>query len=73
MGRAHVLVHDDLLKRIKVDPRLYQQLLIVTSKPFGEDMHLLLVSSHALPEGYHGQQDLILDGGQFRFKRDVDV
>jgi len=73
MGRAHVLVHDDLLKRIKVDPRLRRQLLVVTAMPFGENTHLLLVSSHALPEGYHGQHDLIVDGGQIRFKRDVDV
>jgi hypothetical protein len=73
VGRAHVLVPDELLKRIKIDPRIYQQLLIVTSKPFGEDAHLLLVSSDRLPEGYHGQHDLILDGGQIRFKKDADV
>jgi len=73
MGRAHVLVHDELLKRIKVDPRLHRQLLVVTAKPFGENTHLLLVSSDRLPAGYHGQHDLIVDGGQTRFKRDVDV
>jgi hypothetical protein len=73
MGRAHVLVHDELLKRIKIDPRLRQQILIVASKPFGEDTHLLLVSSARLPDGYHGQHDLILDGGQIRFKKDADV
>jgi hypothetical protein len=69
----HCLVHDELLKRIKIDPRLYQQLLIVTSKPFGKDTHLLLVFSDRLPEGFHGQHDLILDGGQIRFKKDADV
>ena len=53
MGRAHILVHDELLKRIKVDPRLHRQLLVVTTKPFGENMHLLLVSSDRLPAGYH--------------------
>jgi hypothetical protein len=70
MGRAHLIIHDDLLRRVEID----QQVLIVSARPFGEDAHLLLVSSDRLPAGYHGRHGLFVDdGGQIQFKRDVDV
>ena len=73
MGRAHVTMDDELLGRLVEDPDLCRQVAVMHVKPFGNGTWLALVSSDHLPEGYHGQQDIIVDGSAIRFRKDVDV
>ena len=71
MGRAHVIVHNDLLGRLNGELR--EKVTVINFRPFCDDTVIALVSSDALPEGYHGQQDIIIDGSEIRFRKDLDV
>ena len=71
MGRAHIVVHNDLLGRLNGE--LSAQVTVIHFRPFCDETVIALVSSHALPEGYHGQQDIIVDGDSVSFRKEVDV
>ena len=75
MGRAHVVVCNDLLARMRdPDGDIARRVTVVQARPFCDETHLALVSSPILPDGYAGVQDFILeDDGTIRFKKDVDV
>lgn len=75
MGRAHCLVSNALLARMR-DPEgdIHGRVTVVHASPFCDETHLALISTPILKDGYWGSQDFILeDDGTIRFKKDVDV
>ena len=75
MGRAHIIVTNELLARMK-DPGgdIARRVTVIQSRPFCDETHLVCISTPILPDGYHGSQDIILeDDGTIWFKKDVDV
>lgn len=75
MGRAHVLVSNALLARMR-DPEgdIHGRVIVVHASPFCDETHLALCCTPILRDGYHGSMDIILeDDGTIRFKKDVDV
>lgn len=76
MGTAHVTLYTYKVKELEGGP--YSNLFtILRQSEFDDKLTILLVESDALPEGYHGEQDMILectDGKHWlRFKRECDV
>ena len=74
MGRAHIIVSGDLLARINSDDRINKRVCVTKDTPFCGDTHYAEIFSLLLPDGYHGVQDIIVEGGGIvRFRKDCDV
>jgi hypothetical protein len=79
-GKASILVNWDVLKMIVEGP-LKDLIMIHTCSMFDDTTWGLSVYSEALPNGYHGQCDLVITKEltnnsiqyKIRFKPDVDV
>ena len=75
MGLAHVVVSNALLARIR-DPNgdIRHRVSVIESSPFCDETHLILICTPILRDGYHYQQDIIIeDDGTIRFQRDADL
>jgi hypothetical protein len=74
MGRAHCLVHSEVVERIYAERELLSEVQIIDNKAFDNDgLRLIQVISMKLPPGNNGMQDLIIEGGEVRFQPDTDV
>jgi hypothetical protein len=67
MGTVHIECHRDLWAKLKTEPyasmvKIERESILFT------DCYLLLIKSPLLPPGYHGRQELIVDGGIVRFR-----
>jgi hypothetical protein len=72
MGAGHVECHRDLRAKLKTEP--YASIAKIERESiFSADCYLLLIKSPLLPPGYHGQQELVVDGDNIRFKRYVET
>jgi hypothetical protein len=76
MGRAHIIVTDELLDLIRdEDGEIAHRVTIVHARSFGKDTSIALITTPLLPEGYNGVQDIVVEDGTgvIRFKKDADV
>jgi hypothetical protein len=73
MGRAHVIVHNDLRERLKQEQQLANQVMFLREPAFCDATHIALVWSPHLPHGYNGQQAIVVDGHSVRFSPDRDT
>jgi hypothetical protein len=74
MGRAHIVVTNELLERIKAEASINHRVSVVSDVPFCDDTRYALVSTPLLRDGYHGVQDIIIeDDGTIFFRADCDV
>src|SRR5260370_25429446 len=69
MGRAHCLVTPDLHSRIYAEAALRRKLFVLDDKPFDDGTHRLEIVSDLLGVGYQGQQEIIVEGDEIRFKQ----
>ena len=74
MGRA-VSVVAPCLRRKLYDAAASgkQGIYILYDKVWGDGLHYLEIISDLLPPGDNGVQDVILEDGMIRFKKDADV
>lgn len=74
MGTAHIQISESLLNKLQ-NPPFNTLLTIIDFSDFGDGTVTAFVSSDALPEGFNGVQDIIVDDRvpSVRFKREVDV
>lgn len=68
MGTCSALIHASLLPRIETRA----DCKIISVSDFGEDL-LQIRLEHDSFDGYVGQQCVILEGDNIRFKQDLDV
>jgi hypothetical protein len=76
MGRAHVVLADKLLDRLRNDEgEIARRVTVVHARPFSVDTSIALIATPLLPEGYNGVQDIIIEDGTgvIRLKKDADV
>lgn len=72
MGSCHVLMHDRLLEKVKQSPYdVIIQVLRVTE--FEDNIYNVLLETDVLPDGYHGQQEIIVTEDSVEFRRDTDT
>lgn len=75
IGRAHVIVTNALLARMKDEGGdIAHRITVISHRPFCDGTAIALITTPLLADGYHGQQDMIVEAdGTIRFKRDCDV
>ncbi len=73
MGRAHAIVSTALLDRLKGEEAFAGQIAVLAEKAWCDHTHYVEIASPGLADGYHGVQDIIVEGHSVRFKRDCDV
>jgi hypothetical protein len=73
MGRAHAIVSTALLDRLKCEEAFARQIDLLAEKPWCDHTYYVEIASPGLADGYHGVQDIIIEGDSVRFKRDCDV
>jgi len=73
MGRAHAIVSNALLDRLKGEEAFFRQIAVLAEKPWCDHTHYVEIASPGLADGYHGVQDIIIEDQSVRFKRDCDV
>lgn len=72
MGSCHVLMHEKLLEKVKQPPYdVIIQVLRITE--FEENIYNVLLETDVLPDGYHGQQEIIVNKDSVEFRRDTDT
>lgn len=72
MGTCHVLMHENLLEKIRRQP-YSKDIRIHSVGEFEEGFFNVLLETEILSEGYHGQQEIILENDIIRFRRDTDT
>ncbi len=75
MSSCHILINNDLLKRLKNDP-CFHEIEILTELDFGDGNHVCLVKSNRLPPGYSGVREFSFDpddNSKYKFTKDVDT
>ncbi len=72
MGRAHAIVSIALLDLLRRVP-LAGQVNLVNVKIWDDRLHLVAFTAPALSDGFHGRQDIIVEGNSVRFKKGADV
>ena len=73
MGHAHVIVDNDLRQRLKQEQQLANQIMFARERVFCDATLIALVSSPHLPNGYNGQQAIVVEGDSVRFNPDRDT
>lgn len=73
MGTCHVIMHEKLIEKVSQSP--YDIIVRILSKvDFGEDnLYQVHVDTDVLPDGYHGQQEIIITPDSIQFRRDTDT
>ncbi len=71
MGTCHVLMHENLLEKVR--SQYSSSIKIYSVGEFEEGFFNVLLESEILPNGYNGQQEMILEDGIIRFRRDTDT
>lgn len=73
MGTCHVLMHKKLIERITAPP--YDVVVTVLGMiDYGEDgLFQVHIETDILPEGYHGQQEIVVTEDGVELKRDYDT
>jgi hypothetical protein len=72
MGSCHVLMHEKLLEKIRQAP--YNVIIeVLRVSEFEDDIYNVLIETAVLPDGYHGQQEIIVEDESVRFRRDTDT
>ena len=71
MGSAHILITKEVYNIIV--NKYYDVVNILEHSLFGEGVMILKVESNLLDEGYQGQQTVIIENDNIRFKKDCDV
>jgi hypothetical protein len=69
MGTAHIEAKQELVDKIN----LRSDVFITDITNFGEGFFLVKVESEALPDGYHGLQNLYFEDDTVKFRKDLDV
>jgi hypothetical protein len=73
-GSAHCLVSAELCEWLYAQPVVSTGVVIRSDVQFdGEGTRILRVISNKLQPGYQGMQSLVVEGGEVRFAKDVDV
>ncbi len=74
MGTAHIQISESLLIKLQ-NPPFDKLITIIDFSDFGDGSFSAFVSSDALPEGFHGVQDIVVDfkNNTIRFSKEVDV
>ena len=68
MGRAKVVVSNDLLARLLRYRPMFDQIELHDARPFGPRTHILDLSSPALAPDCSGHQDMVIEGGTISFR-----
>lgn len=73
MGTCHVLMHEKLIEKVSQAP--YDLIVKILGKTdYGEDgLYQVHLETDVLPDGYHGQQEIIVTEDSVEFKRDYDT
>lgn len=70
---CHVLMHEKLIEKISQSP--YDLIVkILGIVDYGEDgLYQVHLETDVLPDGYHGQQEIVVTEDSVEFKRDYDT
>ena len=73
MGTCQVLMHKKLIEKISQPP--YDLIIkILNMTEYGEDdLYFVKLETDVLPDGYHGQQEIVVTEDSVEFKRDYDT
>ena len=73
MGTCHVIMHEKLIEKVSQSPYDLVVCLLET-KEWGEDgLYQVHLETDVLPDGYHGQQEIIVTEDSIKFRRDTDT
>ena len=73
MGTCHVIMHKKLIEKVSAAP--YDLIIrILETKEWGEDgLYQVHLDTDVLSDGYHGQQEIIVEPDSVEFRRDTDT
>lgn len=67
-----MLMTPGLIEKLR-RPLYAEAVTILSASRFGDRLLQVRVSSPVLASGYHGQQEIVVEGAGVRFKKEVDV
>lgn len=73
MGSAHILMHRELIARLRSEPYASQIKLVQMTEYDDEGMFTVTVESDRLPEGYNGEMAVYIRGDELFFMKDLDT